>query len=187
MNASKQLDQNGGHASLDPRRKTSAVPRPGASALCRRRPVIALLPVLILVAAPFLCADGITLNLFDATGFVSGPSNVLGVSSSNLNFSVASGGYFTSFASSQTIASGFNQTSGPIAPGLGITPPGGPSGNVTTNPPGGPSVNATTIPTGGPSIDVTAVPEPASFWLVGLGLAILGLWGHRKRMADRHV
>lgn len=175
MKASKELDQSGGRASVDSRRNTSAVPRPTARALYRRWPVVALLPVLILVGAPFVCADGITFNGFDGKDFVSVPANVFTVSSSDLNFAVSAGGYFTSLTSSQTIAASSNPTFGPIAPTAGITPPGGPALNVTT------------IPTGGPSVNVTTVPEPASLWLVGIGLAILGFWSHRKRIADRHV
>jgi hypothetical protein len=152
-----------------------------------RWPVVVLLPLLILVAAPFVCAEGITFNKFDGTNFVSGPPNVFTVFSSNLNFTVSSGGYFTSFGGSQPNTGGFNQTAGPIGPSMGFTPPGGPSGNATTIPTGGPSINVTTFSTGGPSIDVGSVPEPASVWLVGIGLAIFGLWNHRKWIADRHV
>ena len=190
MNDSKDLNQSGGVKSVDRRRNTSAVARPAGRAPYRC-PVVLLLPVLILVAAPFLCADGITFNKFDGTNFVNAPPNVFTVSSSNLNFTVSSGGYFTSFGGSQPSAAGFNQTSGPMGPTGGFTPPGPPSFNVTTpptgGPTGGPSINVTTFSTTNPSIDLTSVPEPASIWLVGIGLAIFGLWSNRKWIAERHV
>jgi hypothetical protein len=228
MNASKELDRNTSGVSREGKFGIVSLRHTTARALYRRWPVVVLLLVLIQVAAPLLCADGITFNnisgIFDAKDFVSFPANVLAVSSeSTLNFAVASAGYFSPFGSSQTATANTSQTSGPIAPGVGIVPiggpsvgvttipTGGPSVGVTTNPTGGPSVGVTTNPTGGPSVDVTnipmggpsvevttspagaplvdtpAIPEPASLWLVGIGLAILVFWSHRKRTADRHV
>jgi len=199
------------------RRFTIATPRHiAARAVYRRWIVVGLLLLLLQVAAPFLCADGITFNdasgVFEPTGFTGAPANTSTVSfaSSNLNFAVVTAGYFVTSFGSQAISPNFTQSSGPAIgavivpsgdPVLGstiiplglptagptIVPSGDPVLDSTIIPLGRPTAGPTIVPLGGATIDATVVPEPASLWLVGIGLAILAFCNHRKLTINRRV
>ena len=203
MNASKESNRNRRYVAVDLRRSTLAVHARSkftmfaplhiaATAVCRRWPVVILLLLAVQVAAPFLCADGITFDntsgVFNAPGFIGVPSNsAVAFAPRNPTFAVVPAGYFVPSLGSQTISTNFNQTSGPTASGVGIVPAGGSSSETTIIPAGGGSFGTTIIPDGGSASETTLVPEPASLWLVGIGFAILVLFNYRNRAVDRRV
>ena len=187
---------------------TNSKPQRIAAMVYRRWPVVVLLLLIFQMTGPFLRAEGITFNntsgVFDAAGFLTVPANSSAISAPSADFAVVAAGYFVASAHSQTVVTnfnlpgptgtgvvtgppgGFSSDTTPGGPSFGTTiiPPGSPSFGTTTNPPGGPSLGA--ITTEGPS-GVAVVPEPASLWLVGIGLAILLFWNHGNRVADRRV